>query len=180
MSGNFPNKTQPAIERDYIVPLGATLSKTITQLTTHLIATETDFAKPSAKVKQAHAMQLAVVSFDWLEECLAQTTRLAEASYRLGSTAGSANGNGTGTSVAGSRKRAASVASDDSQAAPQPKKKVANTTSKKAATASQASSSKAPDLKLTVCIICPKKIHSDKEANLRSRFNQKLKLKKQK
>lgn len=155
VSGNFPNNTQSSIENSFITPLGATLSKTVTQSTTHLITTETDFAKPSAKVKQARGMQLPIVSLDWLEECLAQSTKLAEDSYPLGSTAGSANGNGT--SVAGSKKRAASVASDDSQTALQPKKKVASGASKKAAAASQpasqASSSKAPDLKMTVCII---------------------------
>lgn len=144
VSGTFTGHSQPSIERTFIIPLGATLSKAITKQTTHLIATEADFEKPSTKVRQAKGTDIHIVSFEWLEECAAKSTKLAEDLYSLDTVGTATNG---GTSVADSKKRAVS-SDDDSQPAPQPKKKGTNT---KAQPDSQASSSK-PDLKMTVSI----------------------------
>jgi poly [ADP-ribose] polymerase len=67
LSGTFPGQTQSALENDFINALGATLSKTVTSSTTHLVTTDVDFVKPSTKVKQAQSHGLHIVSLAWLE-----------------------------------------------------------------------------------------------------------------
>ena len=129
------------------------MAKTITQTTTHLITTDTDFAKPSAKVKQAQGMQLPIVTLEWLEDCLAQSTKLDETSYALDATATATGLTAPSTaSVAGSRKRAVSTddEDDDSQPPPQPKKKGATAASSKGKAKAQPAAPPAPDLKMTV------------------------------
>ncbi|KAI1754104.1 poly polymerase catalytic domain-containing protein [Xylaria castorea] len=124
ISGSIPNRTQASIETEFIAPLGGVLAKSVSASTTHLVTTETDYQKPSAKVKSAQANDIPIVPFQWLEDCFSQNTRLDEATYGLASqsqaqVSGSAQSNG-------SRKRAASQVAQngngDSQP-PQPKKK---------------------------------------------------------
>ncbi|KAI8633460.1 PARP-domain-containing protein [Xylariaceae sp. FL1651] len=86
LSGAVPGRTQASIERDFIVAMGGTLSKSVTASTTHLVTTEADYHKPSAKVKSAQASGIPIVSFQWLEDCLEQSTHLNEDAYNFGST----------------------------------------------------------------------------------------------
>lgn len=92
LSGTFTGYTQSTLERDLINPLGATLSKSATASTTYLIATETDYAKLSTKVKQAKSNDVPIISLAWLEDCLSNNAKLDEGSYRLDAANGSANG----------------------------------------------------------------------------------------
>jgi len=70
LSGNFPDHSQAALEQDYINALGGKLAKSVTKATTHLITNDADFAKPSAKVKQAQSNDIHIVNVTWLEDCL--------------------------------------------------------------------------------------------------------------
>jgi hypothetical protein len=124
LSGKFP-RTQSALEQDFIVGLGATLAKTVSSSTTHLLTTETDFEKPSAKVKQAKSHDVQIVKLAWLEDCLDKATRLKEEYYSFGSTAAAVTANGK---VNGSRKRTTDDVEDDSQSQPKKKNKGANGT----------------------------------------------------
>jgi poly [ADP-ribose] polymerase 2/3/4 len=117
LSGNFPGHSQSALEQDFINTLGATLAKSVNKSTTHLVTTDVDFAKPSAKVKQAQANDLHIVKLAWLEDCLDQATRLSEDDYALGGS-GSVPASAP-AAVNGSRKRSA----DDDESQSQPKKK---------------------------------------------------------
>jgi poly [ADP-ribose] polymerase len=81
LSGTFPGSSQQDLEQEFIIPLGAKLAKTVTNTVTHLVTTETDFAKPSAKVKQAQSHDLHIVKLSWLEDCLEQTKHLDEDAY---------------------------------------------------------------------------------------------------
>ncbi|KAI1176022.1 poly polymerase catalytic domain-containing protein [Nemania sp. FL0916] len=85
ISGSIPGRTQASIETDLIIPLGSTWAKTVSACTTHLVTTEADYQKPSAKVKSAQANGIPIVSFQWLEDCLAQNTRLKEDAFVFGS-----------------------------------------------------------------------------------------------
>lgn len=109
LSGTFPGYSQPVLERDFIIPLGATLSKSVNDTVTHLVASDADYAKNSTKVKQAKSLDLPIVKLSWLQECHDQNKKLAEADYSLDTANGSAvvaNGNGKALP---SRKRNASV-----------------------------------------------------------------------
>ncbi|KAI0404429.1 poly polymerase catalytic domain-containing protein [Xylaria palmicola] len=127
ISGTIPNRTQASVESDFIAPLGGVLAKSVSSATTHLITTETDYQKPSAKVKSAQASGIPIVSFQWLEDCLAQNTRLNEAAYDLASPP-QAQADGPTQSTA-SRKRIASRTAqngnnDDQSSRPKKKGKV--------------------------------------------------------
>ncbi|KAF8857253.1 PARP-domain-containing protein [Acephala macrosclerotiorum] len=87
LSGTFPGYTQPVLEQQFIKALGATLSATVSKLTTQLVAAESDFAKPSAKVEQAKSHDIPIVQLSWLQDCLAQGTKLSEDDYRFGASA---------------------------------------------------------------------------------------------
>ncbi|KAI1482462.1 hypothetical protein K445DRAFT_18163 [Daldinia sp. EC12] len=85
ISGTIPGRTQASIEREIINVLGAKLARSITQNTTHLVTTEADYNKPSIKVKTAQALNIPIVTFQWLEDSLSKTARMAESSYGIGS-----------------------------------------------------------------------------------------------
>ena len=48
-----------------------------------MVASQADFDKSANKVKCAETQKIAIVSFDWLVECLANNTREDEAKYSL-------------------------------------------------------------------------------------------------
>jgi poly [ADP-ribose] polymerase len=124
LSGAFPGLSQPAVELEYINALGATLSKTVNPSTTHLVTTDADFAKPSAKVKQAKSHDVKIVKLAWLEDCLDQTTKLSEDDYGFDKPVTTVASNGKAN---GSRKRTVDDAEDDdSQSQPKKKSKAAN------------------------------------------------------
>lgn len=150
LSGTFPTIAQPEIEEDLIKVLGATLGKTVTKSTTHLVTTDTDFAKITTKVKQAKNNDIPIVSLEWLEDCLKQSKKLDEGKYIFGSApvASSAstttNGKSKTQSTAAKKRAIASDGEDDeedSKPAPQTKKKaVASTKDNNQSQTSQASS----------------------------------------
>ncbi|KAI8945652.1 poly polymerase catalytic domain-containing protein [Xylaria longipes] len=124
ISGSIPGRTQASIETDFIAPLGGALVKSVSASTTHLVTTEADYQKPSAKVKSAQANGIPIVTLQWLEDCLSQNTRLDEVTYGLASQS-QAQVNGSVQSN-GSRKRAASQPAqngNDNSRPSQPKKK---------------------------------------------------------
>lgn len=125
MSGTIPGRTQASVEKDFIVPLGATLAKSVTAATTHLVATEADYNKLSAKVKTAKSNDVPIVSFQWLEDCLDQTARVAENSYSFAARAVTPSPSPVASN---SRKRtstqkAANDDDDDDDVQPKPQKK---------------------------------------------------------
>lgn len=123
ISGSFPGRTQASIETDFIVALGGTLAKSVSPSTTYLVTTEADWKKPSMKVKSAEANGIPIVSFQWLEDCLAQNTHVKEDAYVfLRQQQAQANGS---AEVNSTRKRSASqtIQNDDGEnQPPQPKK----------------------------------------------------------
>jgi hypothetical protein len=126
LSGTFPGQSQSALERDFINALGASLVKTVNDSTTHLVTTDIDLAKPSAKVKQAQSHDARIVKLAWLEDCLEQGMRLSENAYTFDAPDSVPDPptvivNGK---AHGSRKRTDDDAEDDdSQSQPQPKKR---------------------------------------------------------
>jgi poly [ADP-ribose] polymerase len=67
-SGRFPGTTAAALA-ERVTSLGATVATKVTDDLSILIATEKDFESKSAKVKSAEALNIPVVTLDWLEEC---------------------------------------------------------------------------------------------------------------
>jgi len=126
LSGTFA-RTHAALEQDFIVGLGASLAKTVTSSTTHLVTTENDFAKPSTKVKQAKSHDVQIVNVQWLEDCLQQSKRLGETDYYVGSTSSAPTTNGNNVTVANGTAKASSKRNadddDDSQSQPPAKKR---------------------------------------------------------
>ncbi|KAI0099072.1 poly polymerase catalytic domain-containing protein [Nemania sp. FL0031] len=126
ISGTIPRRTQASIEADFIGPLGGALAKTVSASTTHLVTTEADYQKPSAKVKSAQANGIPIVTFQWLEDCFAQTSLLDGDAYSFDNSDSQSQApvNGS-TKTNGSRKRSApqSDQTKDGDQSSQPKKK---------------------------------------------------------
>jgi poly [ADP-ribose] polymerase len=127
LSGTFPGRAQSALEQEFINALGASLAKTVNNSTTHLVTTDIDFAKPSAKVKQAQSLDVRIVKLAWLDDCLGQATRLSEDAYSFDAPdpvpdppTVIANGK-----ASGSRKRTVATSDDaeEDESQSQPKKK---------------------------------------------------------
>ncbi|KAJ8131654.1 hypothetical protein O1611_g1968 [Lasiodiplodia mahajangana] len=122
ISGSIPSRTQASIQADFIGPLGGALAKSVSASTTHLVTTEADYHKPSAKVKSAQANGIPIVTFQWLEDCFAQTTLLDGSSYNFDSQSQAPANDSTKTN--GTRKRPASqVDQIEGEDQSQPKKK---------------------------------------------------------
>ncbi|KAI1329803.1 PARP-domain-containing protein [Xylariaceae sp. FL0255] len=83
LSGTTPGHTQASIETNFITPAGATLSKSITANTTHLVASQADYEKPSAKVTAAQSKGIPIITFAWLQTCLSSNARVKEDMYSL-------------------------------------------------------------------------------------------------
>jgi poly [ADP-ribose] polymerase len=124
LSGSFSGRSQAVLEADFIHVLGATLTKTVNDDTSHLVTSKTDFAKPSAKVKQAKSYDIHIVSLQWLEDCKDQNKRLSENEYYFDAPDAAATATTTSNGQAsGSRKRTTSDDADDDKSESQPKKK---------------------------------------------------------
>lgn len=146
MSGTFSGYSQQALEEDYITPLGATLAKTVTKSTTHLVTTESDFAKPSAKVKQARSHDLHIVKLDWLENCLDQAMKLNEDAYTFDSSHTALAPASQNTSLPPRKRPVIKLdeSDDDDQSQMQPSKKSKSTNSQGSGIQSQTTSKAAP------------------------------------
>ncbi|KAI2624738.1 poly polymerase catalytic domain-containing protein [Xylaria nigripes] len=119
ISGSIPGRTQSAIERHIIHPLGGVLVKYVSSATTHLVASEAVYQKPSPRVKSAQALSIPIVTIQWLDDCFAQNAHLKESAYSHVSQS-SALVDGS-TLSSGPRKRIASQDNDDNNAPPQAK-----------------------------------------------------------
>jgi poly [ADP-ribose] polymerase 2/3/4 len=83
VTGSFgPGVTQDSIKRES-EKLGATSATNIDKSTTHLISTQVDFDKPTAKVKKARDLDIHIVSYDWLTTCAKDNKRHAEDEFSL-------------------------------------------------------------------------------------------------
>jgi poly [ADP-ribose] polymerase len=123
LSGTFPGHTHSTIETDLIHVLGASLSKTVNEDTTHLVTSTADFGKPSAKVKQAKSHDVCIVKLSWLEDCLDESTRLTEGSYGFDAPDDGDAPTVNNSKANGSRKRTTCNDAEGDQLQPQPKKK---------------------------------------------------------
>lgn len=129
LSGSLPGGTQAAIEAKYIKPLGASLAKSITSTTTHLVTTNDDYEKPSTKVTAAKGKDLPIVTFQWLEDTLDKMSKMDVDDYSLDkasstSQSAAAPAEASPPATNGTRKRGASKAvSAPSDSQPQKKTK---------------------------------------------------------
>ncbi|KAK0702580.1 poly polymerase catalytic domain-containing protein [Apiosordaria backusii] len=122
LSGTFTGMTQSAVKAK-AEAVGATVSTTVTEDTTHLVATEADFNKPSAKVAKAQTLGIPIVNFEWLSLSEQNNSKQAEKDFIFG--ASSTNASNGPAAATTSRKRAAPAvdnASDTEVAAPAPKR----------------------------------------------------------
>lgn len=90
---NFDGKTLAQLKTDIIACGGSYVTKLDTA--THLIASETQFAKQINKVKEAiqdHSSTIIIVSYDWLADSLASNVPVSVASYLVDQSSPVANG----------------------------------------------------------------------------------------
>ena len=80
LSGTFTGTTHAAIQGQ-ITSLGGSITKSITDDTTHLVTTQRDYDKSSTKVNAAREHNLHIVSLGWIEHCLSTTSKVAEKAY---------------------------------------------------------------------------------------------------
>lgn len=148
LSGTFPGFSQPALERDFLNPLGATLAKTVTKSTTHLVTNDADFQKPSTKVKQARSHDIPIVKLSWLEDCLEQNQHLDETAYAFDASGTSSQALAPASVNASipSRKRTV-IPIDDSDEDQKPAKKAKSVSSKGASQPQPQSQVAIPDSK---------------------------------
>jgi poly [ADP-ribose] polymerase len=137
LSGTFPGATHAAIKAR-VETLGATVASTVTDDATHLVATETDYNKPSPKVAKAQTLGIHIVGLDWLSSCEQSSIKEREEDHVPGastkdntsqvatSKAAPSQANGASTTTSRTRKRAPSPvvdnAASDTEVAPKAKK----------------------------------------------------------
>ena len=85
-SGTFAGTSQTAL-KSTAESAGATVSSSVTNDTTHLVASEADYSKSSAKVVKAQSLDIPIVSLEWLSLSAQNNAREAEKDYLLGSAA---------------------------------------------------------------------------------------------
>ncbi|KXX76020.1 Poly [ADP-ribose] polymerase 2 [Madurella mycetomatis] len=119
LSGTFPGVPQATLKAK-AEAAGATVASTVTDDTTHLVATEADYNKPSPKVAKAQSLGIPIVSMEWLSLCEQNKTREPEKDFIPGdsskrddkTTSSQTNGT-TSTTTSRSRKRASPPAATD-------------------------------------------------------------------
>ncbi|KAK3985736.1 putative poly polymerase 2 [Cladorrhinum sp. PSN332] len=118
ISGTFPGMTQAAV-KGLAESLGAKISSSVTADTTHLVATEADFNKGTAKVGKAKEFDIPIVGLDWLSQCDETKAKEAENNFLLGVATTT-----TTTVTANSKKRATPAVDtvSDKEDAPRPKR----------------------------------------------------------
>lgn len=137
LSGTFPGATHASIKTK-AEALGATIASSVTDDVTHLLATETDYNKPSPKVAKAQSLDIHIVGLDWLSLCEQTGTKEPEKDHAPGASSkddtsqtdaskpAQSQTNGTATARSRTRKRAPSPvvgnAASDNEAAPKAKR----------------------------------------------------------
>ncbi|KAL7751432.1 hypothetical protein RI367_003292 [Sorochytrium milnesiophthora] len=112
LSGTFAGLSHAVLQKT-ITELGGTPAGSVNKATTHLVTTDADVAKKSAKVKSATELGIHIVSSGWLQDCSDKQERLDESKYTFSASAdGTADKDATTDSAKpatnGSRKRSAS------------------------------------------------------------------------
>lgn len=135
LSGTFPGVTQATI-KTRAEALGATVASTVTDDATHVVATESDYNKPSPKVAKAQSLGIHIVSLDWLSLCEQNNTREPEKNFVPCASAKNdsaqtdasqpapSQANGTASTSSRTRKRVPSAADNasDNETAPKAKR----------------------------------------------------------
>lgn len=85
-SGTFSGKTQAAVKA-IAESAGAAVTPSVVADTTHLVTTDADFNKNSAKVAKAKTFNIHIVNLEWLELSAQNGTREPEKDYAFGSPA---------------------------------------------------------------------------------------------
>ncbi|KAK4160598.1 putative poly polymerase 2 [Cladorrhinum sp. PSN259] len=83
ISGTFAGMTQAAV-KSLAESLGAKVSSAITADTTHLVATEADFHRKTAKVAKATELDVPIVGLEWLSKAEETKTKQPEKDFSLG------------------------------------------------------------------------------------------------
>ncbi|KAL0943272.1 PARP-like domain-containing protein [Colletotrichum truncatum] len=83
ISGTF-DKKHAEIE-SLLNSLGASISKSVTKKTTHLITTQEDFDAATTKVAAAQNNNLPIVSLEWAQECESKGSKVSEDDFAVGS-----------------------------------------------------------------------------------------------
>ncbi|KAK3360411.1 poly-ribose polymerase-like protein [Lasiosphaeria hispida] len=83
-SGKFPGLTH-AILKKQAEGLGAKVSSTVSNATTHLIATKSDYLTTSSKVSKAKDLGIPIIALQWLTNTAAKQAREPEAKYAFAS-----------------------------------------------------------------------------------------------
>lgn len=122
-SGTFPGYSQTRL-LEVASQLGANTAKSLTKDATHLVTTQNDFDKPSAKVNDAQSRGLFIVNIQWLLDSEESNSKADEAQYTFGSASHSSPVAPAASQAKGSQKRQASPGLDaDSTDQPDAKKK---------------------------------------------------------
>ena len=87
LSGSFKDDNNRFIAqsklREMAEGAGATVANVVGDDTTHLVATEIDYNKPSTKVLKAKGLGIHVVGLDWLKQSAQENTRKPEKDFAL-------------------------------------------------------------------------------------------------
>lgn len=89
LSGTFPGFSHSALQKQ-VTDLGGSTSSSVTKDTTHLVTIQSDYDKPSAKVKAAKEQDIHIVALEWLQDCATADSKVDEAKYLLNSSSSSA------------------------------------------------------------------------------------------
>ncbi|KAF3919977.1 hypothetical protein AA313_de0209398 [Arthrobotrys entomopaga] len=125
LSGTFEGLTKKDVEI-LISNNGGAVKGSVTKAVTHLITTEEDFAKKTAKVNTAITNGLPILSVDWLQDSVKKKKKQAEGKYDLTKPP-------KASSKASTSKASTSKASSSKAAAPAPAPQTATVTGKKRA-----------------------------------------------
>ena len=90
LSGQFGKHSQSDL-KEKVESLGGTVASSVTNDTTHLIASDFDFKKPSLKVSKALGLDISIVSLDWLLATESSGIRALEENYALDAEDGDGN-----------------------------------------------------------------------------------------
>ncbi|KAL5349340.1 hypothetical protein ACLOAV_005630 [Pseudogymnoascus australis] len=125
LSGTFSAGSHGVIQAQ-LAGLGAELSGSINDDTTHLVTIQRDYDKPSVKVKAALEKNLHIVSYEWVMECLATNSKVPEKSYLFTSLLVDVPSQPNGSNGALKREATADISADEN-VKPQIKKQKGST-----------------------------------------------------
>ncbi|KAJ9139352.1 hypothetical protein NKR23_g7915 [Pleurostoma richardsiae] len=98
-SGTFRGTSQSALQGQ-TTAMGGSTASTVTKEATHLVTTQADYDKPSAKVKTAKDLGIHIVDVQWLQDCVSTSSREAEGRYSFGTINGTTPNGGAAANSA--------------------------------------------------------------------------------